>query len=308
MTELLALGAALCFACAVVSAKLASGQANMFLGLVVSLGTGTIVIGTYSIATVDDWSVSRGAALVFVLAGITGPGLGRILMFKSVKEAGATVAAPLEAAVKPIAGVAAGRLLFGEAFTFYQSLGLALVTIGVWRISLGGSSNRALEQDGEVTAPRRGTRLVADARINVLVWPIATGLAYALADVLRKYGLEVSNTPSLGALLGMIAAMLFWSIYSVVNGGEVLSGTGLSGTRYYAMNGFFAGLAQLLLFAALGRGDLSQVVPIVSAQPIFVVLFGGLFLRAREHIRPGVLTSTVLIATGISAIILFRVA
>lgn len=63
---------------------------------------------------------------------------------------------------------------------------------------------------------------------------------------------------------------------------------------WFLLGGAFTSTAILLLFRALGRGNLSVVNPTVNAQPLVVIAVSAAFLRRHETVN----LRTVLGAAG----------
>lgn len=60
--------------------------------------------------------------------------------------------------------------------------------------------------------------------------------------------------------------------------------------------------AQLFTFAALSKGAVSVVVPLVNTNPLFIVILSALFLKDLEKVTGLVVTGALLIVGGIGLI------
>jgi drug/metabolite transporter, DME family len=292
--EVLALGAALCFASGGIAVKFATQAGSMLVGYVASLATGVIGLGIVAAITVDSWAIPLGPALLFGLAGLAGPGAGRLLGMRAVRDAGASVALPVQSSANPLIASAAGVLLFGEIVGLGRVLALALIVGGILACARGGSANRV---DGLDFAR---TRLPAVNRRLVLLLPLAAGGAYATADILRKFALAEHGDPILGAFVGMTAALLVWV--------TILSATPAfrqpfrmnRSIAWFCLNGVLSATASTSLMFALRIGDLSVVAPILASQPVIVVVLGALVLRDLERLRLGTVLGALTVFTGVA--------
>ena len=64
-----------------------------------------------------------------------------------------------------------------------------------------------------------------------------------------------------------------------------------------ALSGAMAVLGLVLIFVALGRGDVSQVIPVTSSYPVLALILSAIFLSEKITIT-GVI-GTVLVVSGV---------
>ncbi|MFY1632933.1 EamA family transporter [Solwaraspora sp. WMMB335] len=287
--ELLALLAAFAYASSQVVSKLATRHGNVMSGLVVSLVTGTLALGVLCLATVGSWQVPVSATVLFVLAGVAGAGLGRLLMMRAVRDAGASVASPVLSSTQPVAATGFAVAFLGEQPTTGRLLMLALVVAGLWLSARGGSANRG------IAVLRTGPADLA----RLLVWPVAAGVALATSDLLRKAALDIHPDAALGAFLGVATATSGWLLVMAVREPGALR-RAPPAYGWFALHGLLTALAATLLFLALRAGDLSLVAPIIAAQPVFVVMLGAVVLRDLEAVRAGTVTGALVVFGGIA--------
>jgi uncharacterized membrane protein len=58
-------------------------------------------------------------------------------------------------------------------------------------------------------------------------------------------------------------------------------------------------LAQVANFIALGRGQLSVIIPLLNTTPLFTVFFSALFLRDVERVNLRVILGAGLMVAGV---------
>jgi drug/metabolite transporter (DMT)-like permease len=291
--ELWALSAAFCYALAHSTIKFAAHTTGMVVGLLITLVTGLVALSTIALITVDDWAVPVGSAVLFAIAGLAGPGAGRILAIRSVRDVGATVAVPVQSSSNPAISTLAGVLLFGETVGPGRVLALALIICGIWLTARGGSANRA-----ELLVAQPGARTFAGS-LGVLL-PLLAGAAYSTSDILRKSGLEGHGDPVVAALIGTAAALLIWTaIFLLVPQfrGPVRI---IPPMGWFCLSGLLSVAAQISLLSALRTGDLSAVSPIVASQPVIVIVLGGLMLRSVERLRLDTIAGAMIVFLGVA--------
>jgi uncharacterized membrane protein len=261
-------------------------------GFLVSLGVGIVTLGVFAGLTVDSWYLPRPAFLGFILAGLAGPGAGRFLMMLGVRDAGASVSAPVQAATNPVLSSLGGVVFFGEQVGLLRAAGIGLIVGGIWASARGGSANLG-EGGGLQIAPRD---------LRVLIWPFLAGASFALADVLRKFALEADGAALLGALLGISVSFVVWMLTAVISP-SLRSGLRMKRELgWFAIHGVLAGIGLATLLAALRDGDLSLVVPIFSSQPVIVILLSAVLLRRLEVLRAGTVIGAAIAAVGLVAL------
>jgi drug/metabolite transporter (DMT)-like permease len=292
--ELLAFLAAVFFAGSAISTKFAASHGSMVGGLVISLVTGTLSAGIFAAFTVDDWAVEPHAVALFAAGGLVGPGAARLLQMRAVRDLGASVAVPVSSSTTPLLASIAGVVIFGESMTFDRVLALALIIIGIWACTSGGSANRVVAAPGPEVGPVR-------RRIVSALWiPVGAGAGYAVADMFRKGGVDAGTEPLVGALIGIAAATVIWALlFSAVPALREPIRLNPS-LGWFCLSGVLAGAAQILSLFAIRDADLSVVAPIVASQPVVVVIVSALVLRNLETMRLGTVIGAVTVFLGVS--------
>ena len=71
------------------------------------------------------------------------------------------------------------------------------------------------------------------------------------------------------------------------------------GFMFYFCAALIATLAQVANFIALGRGQLSVIIPLLNTTPLFTVSFSAVFLRNVETVNLRVVLGAVLMVAGV---------
>jgi drug/metabolite transporter, DME family len=292
--ELLALLAACCYASAHVAVKFGTEQVPILAGLLITQLTGVLVLAAFALTTVDSWKVPVAAVVVFALAGVVGPGLGRALGMRSVRDAGTTVAVPVQASATPVLSTIAGVFLFGEMVGVGHIVALVFIVTGIWFCVKGGSANRRTAAD-LLDASKPRVRPAA-----VVVIPLISGATYSMSDVARKSALAVHGDVVLGALIGLTAAFTVWLAVFLVTPRYRPMPQLSRASIWFCVSGIFSAAAQVTLMSALSIGDLSTVAPIAASHPIIIIILSALLLRKLEHLRRETIVGAAIAFVGVA--------
>lgn len=292
--EVLAVGAAFGYGLSDVCVKRGLRDTSATSGLLITLVAGAatilpVVIGG-GIAPTTMWVL-----LVFGLAGMLGPGLGRIANIGAVRVLGPSLSAPIQASTYPLFGFLSGILVLGEGWTTFKLIGAVSIAVGVYVISQNVPLTRsALDVASEVTGlePRLG-------RHRGLLLPLGAGLCYGLSDLVRKRGIQLGGDPGIGAATGLVTALIFWgfacsSVPFLRRGFRVGPSAG-----WFVLSGCSAAFASLFIFQAFqGGGNVSVVSPIAAASPIVVLFLSSVLLRDLEKVGGKVVLSALMVVLG----------
>ena len=75
---------------------------------------------------------------------------------------------------------------------------------------------------------------------------------------------------------------------------------------FFVLSGCCNSLGMLARYAALNKADVVFVAPLLSTEPLFVLIFTTLFLRKKEDVTVSVITGTIAIVAGIAIATLFK--
>lgn len=280
----LALAAALLFGFGPVLSKRGLSADGTWLGNVLTV-VGVRVALFWVVLAVTAGStflvdVTPVAVALFAVASVAASGLGRMAFYVGVGRVGSSLS-NAGANVRPLFAVVLAATWLGEAVTLRTVLGVCLLVAGLVVLSLS--------RGGDIGGWRR----------RELLYPLGAAFGYALGNVVRRYGFTVTDLSTLQALaFGETASLLTIAAYAVATGRlgdlRVASRT----HALFAGNGLVAGVGLFLLFAALRRGPVAVVDPLIATSPLFTVCFAAVFLRKLERITPGVVAGSLLIVVG----------
>ena len=273
---LLALGAAFCFALALILTQFGLRTMPSWRSPLYSIGGALVVAWMAAILFVDWRSFNLDAALIFAAVGCIFPVVVSILAVRSNERLGPAVAGAV-GNVTPIFAVLGAVLFLGEHLGLLQLAGLALVVGGVALLALRGG-----------TGGRRWS-------VWVLGLPLAAALVRGAIQPAIKTGLALWPEPLAAAAIGYALSTVV--IVSLVGRRALREGPAIrSGVLWFLAVGFANGTATFLLYAALGLGSITVVAPLVALFPLMGVVMSWIFLRGEQLHAIGLLG--ILVSVG----------
>jgi len=127
--------------------------------------------------------------------------------------------------------------------------------------------------------------------------PILAALCFGLADPIRKLGLDLMDSPILGAAIGSTTALVCLTFLMAYKG-KVSLPIKEKGAIYFVISGLIYSLALVALFFALRFGRVVFVTPLTGTSPLFVLLFSHIFFKGIEKVTPFLVIGGILIVTG----------
>jgi drug/metabolite transporter (DMT)-like permease len=179
-----------------------------------------------------------------------------------------------------------GAVVFlGEALTGGRVLGTLGIIAGIIALSWD-----------EESRPRQWP-------LWIIVLPLAAAVVRGGALTLTKFGLNLWPNPYAASLIG-------YTMSAVV----VISAMGLGAAKYAPAAGYLKtapwfvavglcnGTAVLLMYSALGKGDVGLVSPIIATSPFFTLAFSAVFFNL-EKITARLLAGVGLTVAGLVVLI-----
>ena len=273
---ILALGAAFCFALALILTQFGLRTMPSWRSPLYSIGGALVVAWMAAILFVDWRSFNLDAALIFAAVGCIFPVVVSILAVRSNERLGPAVAGAV-GNVTPIFAVLGAVLFLGEHLGLLQLAGLAMVVGGVALLALRGG-----------TGGRRWS-------VWVLGLPLAAALVRGAIQPAIKTGLALWPEPLAAAAIGYALSSVV--IVSLVGRRALREGPAIrSGVLWFLAVGFANGTATFLLYAALGLGSITVVAPLVALFPLMGVVMSWIFLRGEQLHAIGLLG--ILVSVG----------
>lgn len=225
------------------------------------------------------------ALVIFILAGLLSPALGRFFGFLGIARLGVTRAHPVIATM-PIVTMLVAIAAFGEPARLPLVLGTLVCVGGV-----------AL-----LTAEREEGRIQRAAYL----FPILSALTFGVSVNLRQLGLHLYPHALAGAAITITSGMLCLVGVSLLRS----HGRDLVGDRrsllHFSGAGVFSMVAVYANFKSLQLGNIIVVTTLMNTAPLFSMVLSLLLLRDSEFITLRVVAATCLVVLGASLVTLFR--
>ena len=232
-----------------------------------------------------QYTINYFAILMFVIAGLLAPGFARTLNFSGMESMGASVAVALSNS-SPMYVLLLSPFILGEQLNLVVIGGTLLIMSGIVILGL----------DFETSS----TRIVSGIRRyknRAFLAAAASGLLYGLSYLFRKLGIDALNNPSLGALVATATSFL---ALAVLMGSRKQSKAGIEHKSWVPL--FFYGvvtsLGWIFQLDSLRSGEAVVVVPILTTQPLFVIIMSYFVFNRTEHLSSGVILGAIAIVSG----------
>lgn len=280
---LLALGAAFCFALALILTQYGLRTVPSWRSPLYTIGSSMVAAWLGALVFVDWRGFDWRAALIFAGVGCIFPVMVSILAVRSNEWLGPAVSAAV-GNVTPLFAVLGAVLFLDERLGWGQVVGLVLVVAGVALMALrGGAGGRRWP-------------------IWVLALPLAAALVRGAIQPAIKTALSIWHEPLAAAAIGYSLSMVV--IVALVGRRALAVGPPHRiGRLWFLGVGMANGTATFLLYAALGLGSIAVVAPLVAVFPLIAVVLSYLLLRDEKMHTIGLLG----ILVSVSGVILLLV-
>lgn len=273
---LLALGAAFCFALALILTQFGLRTMPSWRSPLYSIIGSAVVAWLLALPLVDWAKLDWRAVAIFAGVGCIFPVVVSILSVRSNEKLGPAVAGAV-GNVTPLFAVLGAVLFLGERLLFAQLAGLAMVVGGVALLALrGGAGGRQWS-------------------VWVLGLPLAAALVRGSIQPAIKAGLAIWHEPLAAAAIGYTLSSVV--ILLLVGRRAFREGPAIrEGVLWFLCVGFANGTATFLLYAALGLGSIALVAPLVALFPLIAVVLSYFLLRHEKLHAIGLLGIVVSVA------------
>jgi len=258
---------------------------NPLSGAAISVPTFTALFVAVSPLLLHGETIVWSAVPIFAAVGLVFPAALTLLTFASNRALGPVVTASL-GNLSPLFSVVLAVVLLSEPLRAWQFVGLMVVVLGVLLI----------------TVQRSGA--MRDWRTWALLLPFGAAALRGVIPPVIKLGLEIWPNPIAACLTGYIFSSLTVLVVERARNGQFIARGPWPGRLWFACNGICNGVGTLLLYAALGAGPVTLVVPLVATHPLVTVALSALVLHnvplTRRIVAGTALTvaGVVLILTG----------
>jgi drug/metabolite transporter (DMT)-like permease len=277
--QLLALCASFLFGLALVLTQFGLNYLPPRRGAAVSIPTSAILFLVVAPFMLDwkEWNPS--GALIFALVGLLFPATVTLLTFEANRLMGPSVSGALSN-LTPVFAVLVAALLLGEVPRPLQALGIAMVVIGVIILS--------------VDRHWLGTRW----HYGAILLPIGIAAIRGLTHPVTKLGLTLWSDPFAAALIGYLMSSLVVTVVARLGKNPPPKGDHNVGRLWFACVGACNGLGVLAFYAALARGPVLLVSPLVATYPLVTLAFSAILLRS-AHVTIALIIGVAITVAGV---------
>jgi uncharacterized membrane protein len=270
--------AALCFSIAHILIRRGLVQSNAMTGSFISLSMSAAVLWLLFPFFAPLSALWTPASLIFVVAGIFAPGIGRTLSYVGIEKIGVARSVPI-ANSSPIFASIFAVIFLAEVWVLQNIVGTLLVISGTIVLSMA--------------KPAQGEWRKLD-----VLYPLVGAMAFGASAILRKAGLDYVGIPVMAAAVTAGSAAIFSFILLQIRGGKVAFKLTRTSAAWLFSAGLINTAAMLSVFYALSHGKVVIVEPLVSSNPVLTLLFTAIFLRDLEALNLRVIIGALLTVIG----------
>jgi DME family drug/metabolite transporter len=254
-------------------------KSNIFAAMFVSYAVSVVCVWTYLFATTSLEFVKSPAMIYYLISGCLQPLFARALYYEGITRIGVARAGPLRG-VEPFFAALAAIIVFGEQPGWLVYLGTTLIVASLWLISG--------KQEGETK-----WRLI-DA-----TFPIGAALFSTISQTLRKQALAIIPDPFVAVAVVTTVSLILLLTFVFTTGRTGQLRMERNSLAFFFVAALVAVVSQVLNFIALGRGQLSVIIPLLNTTPLFTVFFSLLFLRGIETVNSRIILGASLMVAGV---------
>jgi drug/metabolite transporter (DMT)-like permease len=259
-----------------------SKMSNPFNVSVLISGVGLVILWPLAFALTDFAATNFAGIALFALGGLLTPGLVRLFYYNGLAKLGTSVNSSVFS-IYPLYSVLLAVLFLSEVLTLQNWVGVISIVIGVVFVELYSRERNNGEQ----------------SLAKSLSFPVLGGLTLGASAIMRKAALEIFNAPVLGVA---VAYTFSFFLYAVMFAFSKRTRKELSlrrDIRLFWIAGIGQAFSWILSFYALSVERVSVITPLLSIEPIFVVLLTYLYLRGTEHASLKLVVSIFLTVFGV---------
>jgi DME family drug/metabolite transporter len=277
--EIIAICSAMGWAIDSVLVRFGLRQSNIFAAMLMSYGLSITCVWSYLIATTSLDFLKSPAMIYYVISGCIQPLFARALFYQGITRIGVARAGPLRG-IEPLFAAAIALIVFNEQPGLQVYIGTVLIVTSLWLIS------------GKQDQIKRWRYMDA-------LLPIGAALISAISQTLRKQALQIIPNPFVAVAMVTSVSLLLLLGFVCTTGRARQLKMNRSSFRFFLGAAVVATSAQIANFVALGRGQISVIIPLLNTTPLFTVFFSAIFLRKVETVDLRIIGGALLMVGGV---------
>jgi uncharacterized membrane protein len=254
-------------------------KSNIFAAMLVSYTVSIACVWSYLFVTTSLEFLKSPAMIYYLISGCIQPLLARALFYEGITRIGVARAGPLRG-VEPFFAALAAIAVFGEQPGLPVYIGTTLIVGSLWLIS--GKQKDDVQW-----------------RLFDTVFPISAAAVSAVSQTLRKQALAIIPDPFVAVAMVTTVSLVLLLGFIFATGRAAELRMERSSLKFFLAAALVAVTAQILNFIALGRGQLSVIIPLLNTTPLFTVFFSLLFLRGIETVNSRIILGASLMVAGV---------
>ena len=260
----LALVSALCYGLGLTLTQFGLRDAPPAAGAAISIPTSALLFVAAAPIGLAGTTPTWTALPIFAAVGLVFPAAATLITFEANRRLGPVITGSL-GNLAPVFAVLLAFVLLGEPLRLGQMLGLAIILAGV------------LVLTGLRAGPSAGWASW------YLVLPLVTAALRGFIQPVIKLGLAMWPSPFAAVLVGYLVSSAVVVTALRLRTGRWRPAASARGLRWFAGVGACNGLAVLLMYAALARGPVTIVSPLVATYPLVTVAASALARHAVDN-------------------------
>jgi drug/metabolite transporter (DMT)-like permease len=261
---ILALASAVGYGLGLTLTQLGLRDASPAAGAAISIPTSAVLFVAAAPLALAGTTPVWSALPIFVAVGLVFPAAATLITFAANRRLGPVITGSL-GNLAPVFAVLLAVVLLGEPLRLGQMLGLAVILAGVLAL----------------TAP--GGRVQAGWVSWYVALPLVTAALRGFIQPVIKLGLAVWPSPFAAVLVGYLVSAAVVLTALRLRTGRWRPQANARGFAWFAGVGVCNGLAVLLMYAALARGPVTIVSPLVATYPLVTVAASALARHAVDN-------------------------
>jgi uncharacterized membrane protein len=275
--QVMALGSALCAACATLLIQRGLQRSNFYAGAWINVVVGAVAAWSATLLLVPWHDYTWRAVPYFVFSGVVGTAGGRLFRVLAIQKVGAPVAAAINN-LAPLVATGLAILLLGEHVTLPILGGTLVIVAGTILLSLSG-------------------RYVG-FRVRDLAYPFVAASCFGTVAIVRKLGLSAAG-PLFDAAINVTAALVASTTFVAASGHLSSLRCDRRSLGWFVAGGIAENSGVFLVLLALGFGDVSVVIPLAGTAPLFVLLITYFIPKEAARLHWRLVAGAVMIVVGV---------
>jgi drug/metabolite transporter (DMT)-like permease len=255
-----------------------------------------------------EWNAQ--ALWLFVIAGGFSTYLGRWFFYESVVRFGPTRASVFQVS-SPLFTALVAWLVMGETLTLQSLAAVALTIAGLILVSSTPNHSVAkVPPEIEIAPSAAGAARLASLKHyalgSVLAMGLVSSLAYAIGNVLRGAAIRAWNEPVLGALLGALAGLGLYFIFSGDKAAllQRLRRADRQGVLIFTLLGVTTIMAQIFTIASMRYIPVAISALVTLCSPLLVFPLSYWLFKNSDRVTGRTVLGCALALSGIAMIVL----